>query len=98
MQPCEPQSGIAAADVAAEPHLSVGLGERAEGEGAMRPGSNHAARLEPRCRSGDESTFCPQCRLLDGSACPQIDTAAWPQMRWEVLPCHRVPRPKRSCP
>jgi hypothetical protein len=28
-------------------HLPVGLGECAEGENAMRPGSNHAARLEP---------------------------------------------------
>jgi len=42
-QPREPQSGIASADIAAEPHLSVGLGERAKGEGAMRPGSNHGA-------------------------------------------------------
>ena len=31
----------------AEPHLPVGLGERAEGEGAMRPGSNHVERLDP---------------------------------------------------
>jgi hypothetical protein len=38
---------IAAADIAAEPHLSVGLGECAEGEGAMQPGFHHAARLEP---------------------------------------------------
>ena len=46
MKPCELQSGIASADIAAQPHLPVGLGERTEGEGAMRPGSNHGARLE----------------------------------------------------
>jgi hypothetical protein len=46
MQPCELQTGVAAADIATQPHLPVGLGERAEGEGTMRPGSNHAAKLE----------------------------------------------------
>src|SRR5580704_1432633 len=53
MQPCEPQPGIASADIAAESHLSVGLRERAKGKGAMRPGSNHGAKLEPagaQCR------------------------------------------------
>jgi hypothetical protein len=48
VQSCELQPGIAVADIAAAEHMSVGLGERAEGEGAMWPGSNYAARLEPR--------------------------------------------------
>ena len=47
VQAGELQSGITPADIAAQPHLPVGLGECAKGEGAMRPGSNHAARLEP---------------------------------------------------
>jgi hypothetical protein len=47
VQSRELQSGIASADIAAEPHLSVGLGECAKGEGTMRPRSNHTARLEP---------------------------------------------------
>ncbi len=47
VQPCELQPGIAAADIAAEPHLSIGLGECAEGEGTIGPRSNHGARLEP---------------------------------------------------
>jgi len=46
MQSGELQSGIASADIAAEPHLSIGLGECPEGEGAMWPRSNHGARLE----------------------------------------------------
>jgi hypothetical protein len=50
VKPCELQSSIAPADIAAKPHLPVGLGECAEGEGAMRPGSNHGARLEPTGR------------------------------------------------
>ena len=47
VQSREFQSGLASADIAAQPHLSVGLGESAKGEGAMGPGSNHGTRLEP---------------------------------------------------
>jgi hypothetical protein len=65
VQASEIQACVAPADIAAEPHLSVGLGERAEGEGAMRPGSNHGAKLEP-VGSSDESTFCLQCRHGSG--------------------------------
>jgi hypothetical protein len=53
MQSRELQSGIASADIAAEPHLPVGLGECPKDEGAIRPGSNHGASLEPadsQCR------------------------------------------------
>ena len=50
VQASEAQARVAPANIAAQPHLPVGLGERAEGEGTMRPGSNHGARLEPRCR------------------------------------------------
>src|SRR5260370_3918104 len=46
MQSGELQSGIASADIAAEPHLSVGLGECAKGKGARGPRSNHGTRLE----------------------------------------------------
>jgi hypothetical protein len=46
VQAGEVQACVAPSNIAAEPHLSVGLGERAKGKGAMRPGSNHGARLE----------------------------------------------------
>src|SRR6266851_3203382 len=45
VQAAELQRRVSSADIAAQPHLPVGLGERAEGEGAMRPRSNHGARL-----------------------------------------------------
>ena len=38
-------SGLAV-NAAEQPHLPLGLGERAKGEGAKRPRSNHGARLE----------------------------------------------------
>jgi hypothetical protein len=47
MQSCELQSGIAAAHIAAQPHLSIGLGGSAASEGAIGPRSNHPTRLEP---------------------------------------------------
>jgi hypothetical protein len=39
-------SGLAVT-AAEQPHLPVGLGESAKGKGAIRPWSNHGARLEP---------------------------------------------------
>jgi len=39
-------SGLAV-NAAEQPHLPVGLGESAKGKGAIRPWSNHGARLEP---------------------------------------------------
>ena len=47
VQAAELQACVTSADIAAEPHLSIGLGESAKSEGAMRPRSDHEARLEP---------------------------------------------------
>jgi hypothetical protein len=44
----EVQTRVAPADVAAQPHLPVGLGECAKGEGAMRPGSNQGTGARGR--------------------------------------------------
>ena len=40
VQASEVQTRVTPADIAPQPHLPVGLGERPEGEGTMRPGSN----------------------------------------------------------